>query len=135
MVFFIDYYSWDRRWNRLERGQKGDGTEDKGEGGKKKGREEKRKGRKKGGKRKKGRKEKREENLITEVNLPTLIVKNNRFICSGTYLPGQLFFCRLPWRVLPKKHRWLHRQPRIHSQQTQAAVASGSPLPGIQPLP
>ena len=30
MVFFIDYYSWDRRWNRLERGQKGDGTEDKG---------------------------------------------------------------------------------------------------------
>ena len=37
MAFFIDYYSWDRRWNRLERGQKGDGTEDKGEGGKKKG--------------------------------------------------------------------------------------------------
>ena len=49
MVFFIDYYSWDRRWNRLERGQKGDGTEDKGEGGKKKG--GKKKGReKKGGK-------------------------------------------------------------------------------------
>ena len=49
----------DRRWNRLERGQKGDGTEDKGEGGKKKGREEKRKERKEGGK-KKGREEKRE---------------------------------------------------------------------------
>ena len=101
----------------------------------KKGRKEKRKGRKKGGKRKKGRKEKREENLITEVNLPTLIVKNNRFICSGTYLPGQQSFCRLPWRVLPKRHRWLHRLPRIHSLQTQAAVASGSPLPGIQPQP
>lgn len=78
---------------------------------------------------------KKEENLITEVNLPTLIVKNNRFICLGTYLPGQLFFCRLPWRVLPERHHLLHRQPRIHSRQIQAAVASGSPLPGIRPLP
>ena len=114
------------------------GREEK-KGGKKKGRKEKREERKKGGM-KKGRKEKREEgkreeNLITEVNLPTLIVKNNRFICSGTYLPGQQSFCRLPWRVLPKRHHWLHRLPRIHSRQTQAAVASGSPLPGIQPLP
>ena len=83
----------------------------------------------------KGEEGKREENLITEVNLPTLIVKNNRFICLGTYLPGQLFFCRLPWRVLPERHHLLHRQPRIHSRQIQAAVASGSPLPGIRPLP
>ena len=83
----------------------------------------------------KGEEGKREENLITEVNLPTLIVKNNRFICLGTYLPGQLFFCRLPWRVLPERHHLLHRQPRIHSRQTQAAVASGSPWPGIRPLP
>ena len=83
----------------------------------------------------KGEEGKREENLITEVNLPTLIVKNNRFICLGTYRPGQLFFCRLPWRVLPERHHLLHRQPRIHSRQIQAAVASGSPLPGIRPLP
>ena len=114
------------------------GREEK-KGGKKKGRKEKREERKKGGM-KKGRKEKREEgkreeNLITEVNLPTLIVKNNRFICSGTYLPGQQSFCRLPWRVLPKRHRLLHRLPRIHSRQIQAAVASESPLLGIQPLP
>ena len=125
--------------NRRQRRGRKEKREGRKKGGKKKGREEKRKERKEGGK-KKGREEKREErkreeNLITEVNLPTLIVKNNRFICSGTYLPGQLFFCRLPWRVLPKKHRWLHRLPRIHSRQTQAAVASGSPLPGIQPLP
>ena len=94
------------------------------------GRKEKRKeGKRKEGKRKEG---KREENLITEVNLPTLIVKNNRFICSGAYLPGQQSFCRLPWRVLPKRHRLLHRLPRIHSRQTQAAVASESPLPGIR---
>ena len=83
----------------------------------------------------KGEEGKREENLITEVNLPTLIVKNNRFICLGTYLPGQLFFCRLPWRVLPERHHLLHRQPRIHSRQIQAAVVSGSPWPGIRPLP
>ena len=127
VFFFIDYYSWDRRWNRLERGQKGDRPEDKGEGGKKKGRKKREE--------RKGEEGKREENLITEVNLPTLIVKNNRFICLGTYLPGQLFFCRLPWRVLPERHHLLHRQPRIHSRQIQAAVASGSPLPGIQPLP
>ena len=112
-------------WNGGRRGteQKTKEREGRKKEGKKKGRKEKREG------------EKREENLITEVNLPTLIVKNNRFICSGTYLPGQLFFCRLPWRVLPKRHHWLHRLPRIHSRQTQAAVASGSPLPGIQPLP
>ena len=114
--------------NRRQRRGREEKRKERKEGGKKKGRKEKREERKKGGK-------KREENLITEVNLPTLIVKNNRFICSGTYLPGQLFFCRLPWRVLPKRHRWLHRLPRIHSRQTQAAGASGSPLPGIQPLP
>ena len=107
-------------------------------------REERKKGGRKGeeGKReeekreeRKGEEGKREENLITEVNLPTLIVKNNRFICLGTYLPGQLFFCRLPWRVLPERHHLLHRQPRIHSRQIQAAVVSGSPWPGIRPLP
>ena len=113
-------------WNGGRRGteQKTKEREERKKGGKEKGRKEK-----------KRRKEKREENLITEVNLPTLIVKNNRFICSGTYQPGQQSFCRLPWRVLPKRHRWLHRLPRIHSRQTQAAVASESPLPGIQPLP
>ena len=92
----------------------------------------KREERKKEGRKKEG---KREENLITEVNLPTLIVKNNRFICSEIYLPGQQSFCRLPWRVLPKRHRLLHRLPRIHSRQIQAAVASESPLLGIQPQP
>ena len=114
--------------NRRQRRGRKEKRKERKKGGKKKG------GKKKGGK-KKGRKGKREENLITEVNLPTLIVKNNRFICSGTYLPEQQSFCRLPWRVLPERHRWLHRLPRIHSRQTQAAGASGSPLPGIQPLP
>ena len=122
MVFFIDYYSWDRRWNRLERGQKG--AEQKTKEREERKREER--------KREEG---KREENLITEVNLPTLIVKNNRFICSGTYLPEQQSFCRLPWRVLPERHRLLHRLPRKHSRQIQAAVASESPLLGIQPQP
>ena len=113
----------------LERGQNGGQTRRQ-----RRGRKEK-KGWKKKERKRKGEEGKREENLITEVNLPTLIVKNNRFICLGTYLPGQLFFCRLPWRVLPERHHLLHRQPRIHSRQIQAAVASGSPLPGIRPLP
>ena len=92
--------------------------------------------------------EKGRKTSITEINLPALIVKNNRFllaqefiylgcdlICSGTYLPGLRSFCRLPWHELPEKRRWRHRLPRIHSRQTLAAVASGSPLPGILPLP
>ena len=84
----------------------------------------------------KGEEGKREENLITEVNLPTLIVKNNRIItCSGTYLPEQQSFYRLPWHEPPEKLHLLHRQPRIHSRQIQAAVVSGSPWPGIRPLP
>ena len=120
-------------------GLRGEGDEKREEekGERKKGERKMEEGRKEKERKEKERKEegKREENLITEVNLPTLIVKNNRFICSGTYLPGQLFFCRLPWRVLPKRHRWLHRRLRIHSRQTQAVVASGSPWPGIQPLP
>ena len=115
-----------QRRGRKEKREEEKREERKGEEGKRE--EEKREERK-------GEEGKREENLITEVNLPTLIVKNNRFICLGTYLPGQLFFCRLPWRVLPERHHLLHRQPRIHSRQIQAAVASGSPLPGIRPLP
>ena len=123
---------WGKGERETRRGRK---RKEKGE--RKKGERRKRERKKRERRKEKERKEegKREENLITEVNLPTLIVKNNRFICSGTYLPGQLFFCRLPWRVLPKRRRWLHRLQRIHSRQTLAAVASGSPLPEIQPLP
>ena len=126
-------------WNGGRRGtdQKTKEREERKKRGKKRGGKKKGRKKKRGKKReeRKGEEGKREENLITEVNLPTLIVKNNRFICLGTYLPGQLFFCRLPWRVLPERHHLLHRQPRIHSRQIQAAVVSGSPWPGIRPLP
>ena len=56
--FLNEFCSGDRRWNRLERGQEGDRQ----------------------GEERKRRDEKREENLITEINHPALIVKNNRIL-------------------------------------------------------
>ncbi len=72
------------------------------------------------------------EDRVAAIDVLTVVTITGN---SVTYLPGQQSFCRLPWRVLPERHRLLHRLPRIHSRQIQAAVASGSPLPGIQPQP
>ena len=69
--FLNDLCSGDRRWNRLERGR---------EGGDRRGTEEELKGNRRGTERELEGREKGRKTSITEINLPALIVKNNRIL-------------------------------------------------------